>query len=42
MMEKKNTTENKTVSRRFNIFGAEVENKRYNLMGSEVVDGFAC
>lgn len=42
MMEKKNTTENKTVNRRFSIFGSEVDNKRYNLMGSEVVDGFAC
>jgi len=42
MMEKKNTTENKTVERRFNIFGSEAQNKRYNLMGSEVVDGFAC
>ena len=41
-MEPKNTTENKTVERRFNIFGSEVEDKRFNLMGSEVVDGFAC
>jgi len=41
-MEPKNTTENKTVERRFNIFGSEVKDKRFNLMGSEVVDGFAC
>jgi len=46
-MEKKNTTENSTtenntVDRRFKVFGSQVDNKRYNLMGSEVVDGFAC
>ena len=38
MMEKKSTTENNHSS----VLSEIKDNKRFNIMGSEVVDGFAC